>query len=166
MTQKRNNLSRILFSIAATVAISQLFTGCASTGANAKSSNAATVRDAEKLIASHPVAKHKSAKARKSAPAAAPIVAEGPAFAMMPPPPALGPGRRAPVDTSRQHLFELYTGQQQIIESLEAGGPNGEGHAMDLPEDISTDDLINILRQQQKLIKALTQRPAKGTGRI
>ena len=83
---------------------------------------------------------------------------EGPAFAMMPPPPALGPNR-PPVDTYRKHLFELYTGQQQIIESLEA---TDEGPAMDLPSDISNDELVNILQKQQKLIKALTSRNTNG----
>ena len=152
MKRNLNIISRSLFFGVALVATSQLFTGCAHTHSNA----ATTVRDAEKLVAQYPAAK-------KATPHGAEVAAapgEGPGFAMMPPAPGLGP-TRPPVDTYRKHLFELYGGQQQIIESLEA---NDEGPAMDLPPDISNEELVNILQKQQKLIKALHKK-LKAEGR-
>jgi hypothetical protein len=73
-------------------------------------------------------------------------------------------------------LLELYAGQQEIIEALErnpgsrkpedapGGGDDEEGRASALPPNISQDDLLRILGQQQKLIKALTNRNAKRGG--
>ena len=164
MKRNLNIISRRLFLGVALIATSQFFSGCASNHPN----SATTVREAEKIIARYPAARKQVAKRslRKATPAAAEVVtsapAEGPGFAMMPPPPALGPGR-TPVDTSRQHLFELYSGQQQIIESLEG---NEEGPAMDLPSDISNEELLSILQKQQRLIKALTNRNPKQTVRL
>jgi hypothetical protein len=119
----------------AIISAAALLAGCAS-------QETATVKRAEKLIATY------SVKSPKRAPA----------------PPALGPGALSP-DVSKKHLLELYTGQQQIIETLEtrsperdpAEGDSAERHAADLPEDISQPDLVRILGQQQKLIKALTR---------
>ena len=87
--------------------------------------------------------------------------------------PALGPSSQPP-DTSKEHLLELYAGQQQIIEALEARTPEhdpaegdrAERHASDLPKDISQEDLLRILGQQQKLIKALTNQNAKRLRRM
>ena len=146
------NLPRAKHILIFAITVCSIFVvGCASRHSTA----AKTVREAEKLVAQYPAAQKNSTTARRkttSHPAEVPAVGEG--LGMMPPPPALGPSR-PPVDAYRKHLFELYAGQQQIIESLEA---NDEGPAMDLPSDISNDELLNILQKQQKLIKELTKR--------
>jgi hypothetical protein len=143
----------LLFLSLAIISMPELFVGCASPGA-------ATVRQAERLIAEHPAE-------------VVPAVAEGPGEAMR-----TTTFRRNTVDTSRNHLLELYAGQQEIIKALEgnagsrtnpdapAAGPGEEGPPSDLPPNISQDDLLHILGQQQKLIKALTNRNAKRDGRL
>lgn len=118
------------------VSTAALLAGCAS-------QETATVKRAEKLIAAY------SVKSPKRAPA----------------PPALGPGSQRP-DISKKHLLELYRGQQQIVETLETRSPErdpaegdiAERHASDPPDDVSQADLLRILGQQQKLIKALTKK--------
>ena len=152
---------RMLLLSAAIVSMPAWLSGCASSGADA------TVRKAEKLVATHPVKRVKMVKQApaqsRSAEEVPDMPAEGPAWASLPPP-AMGPGR---ADISKKHLLELYAGQQAIIETLEAnstsrGGMSPEeAHASDLPEDISQEDLLRILGQQQKLIKALTDRSSK-----
>ena len=144
--------------LGAAISMPAWLSGCASSGADA------TVKKAEKLVATHPVKMVKQAPAKSRSTEEAPdVVAEGPAWASVPPP-AMGPGR---ADISKKHLLELYAGQQAIIETLEVnstsrGGMSPEeAHASDLPEDISQEDLLRILGQQQKLIKALTARSTK-----
>ncbi len=83
-----------------------------------------------------------------------------------PAPPKTGPDKS--VDTSREHLFEIYTGQQKIIEDMERrqrrkeeqrlgerGDDVAEGHAAPLPDDISPAELLRIIEKQQSLIQAL-----------
>jgi hypothetical protein len=140
----------VLFLSLAIISIPVFFAGCAS-------QSAATVRESERLIAEH----------SKEVPRP---VAEGPAEAMR-----ASSFRRSAVDTSRQHLLELYAGQVEIIRALEAktgttrdvpgAGPSEEGPPSDLPPNISQNDLLQILAQQQRLIKALTNRNAKRDGR-
>jgi hypothetical protein len=162
---KRNMNKNILFFGVAIMAVPQLFTGCASPRSSA------TVREAENLIAAR--ASRHQPKIVKTTPDTMDAPAEGPAFAASP---WIGPSETR-VDTSRKHLFELYAGQQEIINALEgsarakksksipAAGPSDEGPPSDLPSDISNEDLLNILRQQQKLIKALTDRKSKHVSR-
>jgi len=145
-----SKIYRIVLLSAAIISMPAWLSGCASSGANA------TVKKAEKLIAAHPAVKVK--QTRPSVPA------EAPASSLAAP--GLGPvPTRA--DVSKKHLLELYAGQQAIIEALEANARSGgdmsddEAHASDLPEDISQEDLLRILGQQQKLIKALTDRSSK-----
>jgi hypothetical protein len=147
--------SVLLLSLAI-VSMPMFFVGCASQGA-------ATVRQAEKLIAQHPA----------QLPAVGSPPAEGPAESML----ATTSFHLKPADTSRKHLLELYAGQQEIITALEGNagsrstrdvpfaGPGEEGPPSDLPRNISQDDLLRILAQQQKLIKALTNRNVKHAGR-
>jgi hypothetical protein len=147
-------ISRALFLSLAIVSMPELFVGCASQGA-------ATVRQAERLIAEHPAEVLPEVAAP---PAEAPLAAR--TFPLK------------PVDISRKHLLELYAGQQEIIAALEANagsrtnrdvpgaGPSEEGPPSDLPPNISENDLLRILHQQQKLIKALTNRNAKRDGRL
>jgi hypothetical protein len=143
----------LLFLGLAIISMPELLVGCASPGA-------ATVRQAERLVAEHPA----ELRAAGQGPAEAVIAAR--TFPLK------------PVDTSRKHLLELYAGQQEIIVGLEekagsrtnpdipAAGPSEEGPPSDLPPNISQDDLLRILGQQQKLIKALTIRNAKRDGRL
>jgi hypothetical protein len=78
-----------------------------------------------------------------------------------------------PGNVSREHLLEIYNGQQKIIETMEArqrkkeaqkhGEPIdeldvAEGEAMPLSNDISSDQLLEILEKQQSLIQALRAR--------
>jgi hypothetical protein len=135
----------------AIISMPVFFAGCASQGA-------ATVRQAERLISNPPVA----------LPSVGGPPAAGPAESML----ATSSFHLKPADTSRKHLLELYAGQQEIITALEGNagdvpfaGPNEEGPASDLPPNISQEDLLHILAQQQKLIKALTNRNVKHAGR-
>jgi hypothetical protein len=142
----------LLFLGLAIISMPELLVGCANPGA--------AVRQAERLVAEHPA----ELRAAGQGPAEAVISAR--TFPLK------------PVDTSRKHLLELYAGQQEIIVELEekagsrtnpdvpAAGPSEEGPASDLPPNISQDDLLRILGQQQKLIKALTNRNAKRDGRL
>ncbi len=162
----------VLFLSLAFISMPVLFAGCASQGA-------ATVRQAERLISQDQV--KQIALLPNSDEPQPPPPAEAPAWARRPStfaPPDMGPGPER-ADTSRKHLLELYAGQQGIIERLEgkrnagsrtnpvppSAGPSEEGPASDLPPNISQDDLLRILGQQQKLIKALTDRNAKRDGR-
>ena len=79
------------------------------------------------------------------------------------------------IDASKEHLLEIYNGQQKIVERMEARQrqrearrhqENGdefseiaEEHAAPLPEDISSDELLRILEKQQSLIEALRAPP-------
>jgi len=80
--------------------------------------------------------------------------------------------RHAPVDLSKDHLLEIYNGQQKIIERMEARQRKkeqrklgeeavddtenlAEGRAAPLPDDISPEDLLRILEKQQSLIDSL-----------
>lgn len=155
-------ICRIVSLSAVIVSTGALLAGCAS-------QQTATVKRAERLVATYSAksAKRGPAKSRSAGSSIAP--ADGSAMGMTPPvSPALGPSSQPP-DIFKKHLLELYTGQQQIIEALEARTPEHdpaegdrtEQHASDLPKDISQEDLLRILGQQQKLIKALTNQNAK-----
>jgi len=81
------------------------------------------------------------------------------------------PGSTA-VDLSKEHLVEIYNGQQKLIERMEArqrkkeeqkqgeevdeSSDLAEGRAMPLSDDISSDELLRILEKQQSLIQALS----------
>jgi len=144
-------ICRIVPLSAVIVSTGVLLAGCAN-------QQTATVKRAERLVATYSV---KSAKRGPAKSESAPVS------------PALGPSSQPP-DTSKEHLLELYAGQQQIIEALEARTPEhdpaegdrAERHASDLPKDISQEDLLRILGQQQKLIKALTNQNAKRLRRM
>lgn len=77
------------------------------------------------------------------------------------------------VDSSKEHLLEIYNGQQKIIERMEArqrkkeeqrAGERAdndftdvaEGAAAPLPDNISATELLRILEKQQSLIQALS----------
>jgi hypothetical protein len=149
---KRNlKICRVVSVSLAIVSTPMFFGGCASPGT-------ATVRQAEKLIAQYP--------------AKLPALGAPPAAGLAESTLATTSFHLKPADTSRKHLLELYAGQQAIITALEGNagdvpfaGPNEEGPPSDLPPNISKDDLLHILGQQQKLIKALTSRNAKHAGR-
>jgi hypothetical protein len=80
--------------------------------------------------------------------------------------------RRTSVNSSKQHLLEIYNGQQKIIERIEARQRKKEEHrlgeasddfadiaegaAAPLPDDISAIELLRILEKQQSLIQALS----------
>jgi hypothetical protein len=86
-----------------------------------------------------------------------------------PAPPKAGPEKS--VDVSKEHLLEIYNGQQKIIERMEAQQRKqdaqkrgertddltelAEGQAAPLPDDISPNDLLRIIEKQQFLIQAL-----------
>ena len=154
----------LLFMSLGIISMPEFFAGCASPGA-------ATVRQAERLISQGQG--KRIARVDNSDEPAPP--AEAPAWARQPSTVPL-----KPVDTSRKHLLELYAGQQEIINKLEGtanagsrtnpdvpgAGPSEEGPPSDLPPNISHDDLLRILGQQQKLIKALTNRNAKRDVRL
>ena len=84
-----------------------------------------------------------------------------------PTPPTTGPAKS--VDVSKEHLLEIYNGQQKIIERMEARQQKkeeekrGESHFTDLaeaqaaplPDDISPTELLRIIEKQQSLIQAL-----------
>src|SRR5437868_6090655 len=123
---------RIVPLSAVIVSTAALLAGCAS-------QETATVKRAEKLIATYSVKSAKRGPAKSPSARSSDAPTEGSAMAMTPlVPPALGPGSQPP-DISRKHLLELYTGQQQIIETLEARtlehdpaeGDNAERHASD-----------------------------------
>lgn len=78
-------------------------------------------------------------------------------------------------ELSKEHLLEIYNGQQKIIERMEAQqrrkeeqrlarneedefSDSSEGHALPLPSDISSNELLRILEKQQSLIQALSSK--------
>ena len=87
-----------------------------------------------------------------------------------PVPPKTGPAKS--VDSSKEHLLEIYNGQQKIIERMETRQRKkeeqrrgehsddftdiAESAAAPLPDDISPPELLRILEKQQSLIQALS----------